>query len=107
LTGRGSASPPLYGGSFIMALNVTVEENGSEILCVLNRNGIAFMRGGFGKQTPDSVIKDIGKRSRNLNLRLGKIEGVEDQFWEDVKKGYGKGKIEIVSEGGLRVLMKK
>jgi hypothetical protein len=77
------------------------------IHCVLKTNGIAFIGGGFGKFTPDTVIKDIGKRSRDLNLQIGKIEVNEDQLQQDIEKNNVKGKLEIISEGGLWVLMRK
>jgi len=79
----------------------------SAIYRVLRPNGIAFVGGGFGKYTPDAVIKDIGKRSRDLNLQIGKIEVNEDQLRQDIEKSNVKGKVEIISEGGLWVLMRK
>ena len=81
--------------------------NFAAIQRILKTNGIAFIGGGFGKFTPDKVIKDIGKRSRDLNLQIGKIEVNEDQLWEDIEKSNVKEKIEIISEGGLWVLMRK
>ena len=79
----------------------------SAIYRILTPNGIAFVGGGFGKYTPDAVIKDIAKRSRDLNLRIGKIEVNEDQLSQMIKEGNLKGKAEILSEGGLWVLMRK
>jgi len=81
--------------------------NFSAIHRVLKPNGIAFIGGGFGKLTPDKVIKDIGKRSRDLNLQIGKIEVNEDQLRQDIEKSNVKGKVEIISEGGLWVVMRK
>ncbi len=81
--------------------------NPSAIHRVLKAKGIAFIGGGFGKFTPDTVIKDIGKRSRDLNLQIGKIEVNEDQLRQDIEKSNMKGKIEIISEGGLWILMRK
>ena len=81
--------------------------NFSAIHRVLKPKGIAFIGGGFGKLTPDKVIKDIGKRSRDLNLQIGKIEVNEDQLRQDIEKSNVKGKVEIISEGGLWVLMRK
>jgi hypothetical protein len=74
---------------------------------VLKTNGIAFIGGGFGKFTPDTVIKDIGERSRDFNLQIGKIEVNEDQLQQDIENSNVKGKVEIISEGGLWVLMRK
>ena len=83
------------------------EVNFPGIYRVLRTEGIAFIGGGFGKFTPDSVIKDIGKKSRDLNLQIGKVEIEEDELRRDVQKSNVKGKIEVISEGGLWVLMKK
>jgi hypothetical protein len=74
---------------------------------VLKMNGIAFIGGGFGKFTPDTVIKDIGKRSRDLNLQIGKIEVTEDELRQVIKTSKVEEKVEIISEGGLWVLMRK
>ena len=83
------------------------EVNFSEIHRVLKPDGIAFVGGGFGKFTPDAVIKDIGKRSRDLNLQIGKIEINEEKLQKDIHAGNVKGKVEVITEGGLWVLMKK
>jgi SAM-dependent methyltransferase len=83
------------------------EVNFSEIYRVLKAKGIAFIGGGFGKFTPDAVIKDIGKRSRDLNLQIGKIEVGEKKLRKDIQAGNVKGKAEVITEGGLWVLMKK
>jgi hypothetical protein len=79
----------------------------SAIYSVLRPKGIAFVGGGFGKYTPDAVIKDIAKRSRDLNLQIGKIEVNEDQLRQMIKESNLEGKAEIISEGGLWALMRK
>jgi hypothetical protein len=81
--------------------------NFSAIERVLKTNGIAFIGGGFGKFTPDHVIKDIGKRSRDLNLQIGKIEIGQDRLRHEMQSEGVEGKMEVVSEGGLWVLMRK
>jgi hypothetical protein len=68
---------------------------------------MAWIGGGFGKYTPEAMIKHIGKRSRDLNLRIGKIEVDKDQLRQDIEKSHVKGKVEIISEGGLWVLLRK
>jgi hypothetical protein len=83
------------------------EVNFSAILRILRRDGIAFIGGGFGKFTPETVIKKIGKRSRDLNLKIGKIEVNEDQLRQDIRTSNVMGKVDIVSEGGLWLLMRK
>ena len=81
--------------------------NFSEIHRVLKPRGIALTGGGFGKFTPDALIKDIGKRSRDLNLRIGKVEVKEDQLRQEIEKSHVKGKAEIILEGGLWVFVRK
>ncbi len=83
------------------------EVNFSAIFGILRKNGMAFIGGGFGKFTPETVIKKIGKRSRDLNLKIGKIEVNEDQLWQGISMSNVKGKVEIVSEGGLWLLIRK
>jgi hypothetical protein len=79
----------------------------SAIYRVLRPNGIAFVGGGFGKFTPDNVIKDIAKRSRDLNLQIGKTEVNEVQLRQLIKESIPEGKAKIISEGGLWVWMRK
>jgi SAM-dependent methyltransferase len=81
--------------------------NISRIYSILRPGGIALIGGGFGKFTPDPVITDIGKRSRDLNLQIGKIEVNEVQLRQDIDKTLEKGNIEVLSEGGLWVQMRK
>ena len=76
---------------------------------ILRTGGIAFVGGGFGKYTPDEVIRRIGKRSEQLNAALGRVritvESVRDQL--RISGLEGEGKCEIITEGGLWVLMNK
>ncbi|MDP2727293.1 MAG: class I SAM-dependent methyltransferase [Dehalococcoidia bacterium] len=43
-----------------------------EMYRVLRAGGLAMAGGGFGAETPDSVIESFADRSRELNRRLGK-----------------------------------
>jgi hypothetical protein len=70
-------------------------------------NGAGFIGGGFGKFTPDHVIQDIGRKSRELNLQIGKLEISEDGLRQDIQREGIEGEIKIISEGGLWVLMRK
>ncbi len=79
----------------------------SEIYRILRPQGIAIMGGGFGKFTPPSVIQDIGKRSRTLNLEIGRVEVNEDQLRREIEGSLIQGSFEITSEGGLWVVMRK
>ena len=45
----------------------------------LRKGGIAFVGGGFGKYTPPEVIRQIGKRSEQLNLAMGKVRVTVEQ----------------------------
>ena len=83
------------------------EVNLPRIHQVLRPNGMAFIGGGFGKFTPDTVIQDIGKRSRDLNLKMGKRDVKEDKLREDIRTLHIKGKVDVITEGGLWVIMKK
>jgi hypothetical protein len=74
---------------------------------ILRGGGIALLGGGFGKFTPASKIEKIKKRSRDLNLLIGKTEIDEDQFIRDLRTRNLKGRFEFLTEGGLWVLMKK
>jgi predicted O-methyltransferase YrrM len=73
----------------------------------LKKGGIAFVGGGFGKYTPPEVIRQIGKRSEQLNLAMGKVRVTVESVQEKVRSGNPKGKFEITTAGGLWVVMKK
>ncbi len=81
--------------------------NFTAIYRVLKENGVALVGGGFGKYTPQGVIASIGKRSRELNLLAGKVEVTEAEIREAVRSEGVPGDIEIISEGGLWVIMRK
>ncbi len=83
------------------------EVNYSAIDRVLRKGGVAFIGGGFGRRTPKEVREEIGDRSRNLNLRIGKVVVSQDKIRDEIEKSCFKGKIEFISEGGLWVLLKK
>jgi hypothetical protein len=74
---------------------------------VLRPGGMALLGGGFGKFTPSAIIRDIGKRSRELNLLIGKIEVSEDQLRQTLESSHVKGSFEILSEGGLWVVIRR
>ena len=74
---------------------------------ILRPAGMAFVGGGFGKYTPPSVINAIATRSRELNLMIGKTEVTEEAVTHDLASSRIDAHAEIVSEGGLWVIMKK
>jgi len=79
----------------------------SAIYRVLKENGIAMIGGGFGKYTPKEVIDAIGKRSRDLNLMIGKTEIITERLREDIRSGKIPGHAELVADGGLWVIIRK
>jgi len=107
LTGieESSIDLAIFRGAFFFPSLFKV--NFSAIYRVLKTNGVGFIGGGFGKFTPDSVIKDIGKRSRELNLQIGKIEINEDRLRQDIQAEIMEGEMEVISERGLWVLIRK
>ena len=107
LTGikENSIELAIFRGAFFFPSMFKV--NFSAIDRILKINGIAFIGGGFGKFTPDSVIKDIVKRSRDLNFQIGKIEIDENRLIHEIQNEGVKGKIKVIIEGGLWVLMEK
>jgi len=79
----------------------------SAIYRILRMGGTALLGGGFGKYTPESVIEKIKKRSRDLNLMIGKTEIDTDQLMQDLQRRSIQGKTSCLSEGGLWGVMKK
>ena len=73
----------------------------------LRKGGIAFVGGGFGKYTPPEVIRQIGKRSEQLNLAMGKVRVTVEHVREQVRSGNPEGEFEITTDGGLWVVMRK
>jgi hypothetical protein len=107
LTGieENSIDLAIFRGAFFFPSLFKV--NFSVIHRVLRMNGVGFIGGGFGKFTPDHVIQDIGRKSRELNLQIGKLEISEDGLRQDIQREGIEGEIKIISEGGLWVLMRK
>jgi len=78
-----------------------------EIFRVLKKGGIAFVGGGYGKDTPQEMIDGIAAESRILNDRLGRIR-VSVEELEAMIAGSGlKPHIRVVEEGGLWLLFNK
>lgn len=83
------------------------EVNFSQIHRVLKPGGVALVGGGFGKHTPEAVIADIGEKSRDLNLQLGKIHISEQGLRQSLQEIKLAARTELITEGGLWVTMKK
>jgi hypothetical protein len=63
--------------------------------------------GGFGKYTPPEVIRPLADRSRELNYLIGKKETTVDDIRKELEENNITENTEIVTEGGLWVVMKK
>jgi len=63
--------------------------------------------GGFGKLTPPEIIRPIAEQSKELNLKIGKVEVAADQIREDVKASGILTDFWIVQDGGLWVILNK
>jgi len=74
---------------------------------VLRKDGLAVVGGGFGRLTPRAVIEQIGERSKELNILLGKAGMDEKRLLTDIESSGIDGSVEIVSEGGLWALIRK
>ncbi len=73
----------------------------------LRSGGIAFFGGGFGKFTPEEVIRQIGKRSEQLNAAMGRVRVTVESVRDQLRSNHLEEKSEITTEGGLWVLMRK
>ena len=74
---------------------------------VLKTGGVAMIGGGFGKLTPPEIIHPIADRSKELNLKIGKIEVTPAQVKEDIEASGALIDYQIVHEGGLWVILNK
>jgi hypothetical protein len=74
---------------------------------VMKPGGVAMIGGGFGKFTPSEAIRPIAERSKELNLKIGKIEVTAEQIKEDIKASRALIDCKIVHEGGLWAFLKK
>ncbi len=78
-----------------------------EIYRVLKEDGIAFIGGGYGKNTPQALIDEIAHKSRDLNDRLGRRRVTLGEAKGMVKKARLSGHARIETEGGLWLVIKK
>ena len=74
---------------------------------VLRPSGVAFIGGGFGKYTPNSVLVNLGKQSKELNLNIGKIEMTEQSLRKLLTDSGALSRSSIINEGGLWVVLRK
>ena len=78
-----------------------------EIYRVLKEDGLAFIGGGYGKNTPQTLIEEIANESRDLNDRLGRRRVTEGEVTAMVNKAGLAGHTRIEKEGGLWLVIQK
>lgn len=78
-----------------------------EIYRVLKQGGMAFIGGGYGKNTPSELIHEIADESRELNNRLGRKRLSVENLDEIIKLSELGESCKIVEEGGLWVIIEK
>jgi SAM-dependent methyltransferase len=78
-----------------------------EIYRVLKEDGIAFIGGGYGKATPQALIDEIARESRDLNDRLGRRRVTVGDVKGMVKKAGLSDHARIEKDGGLWLVIKK
>lgn len=78
-----------------------------DIYRVLKENGLAFIGGGYGKNTPQALIDEIADESRDLNDRLGRKRVTLGQVENMVNKSGLSAHARIEKEGGLWLLIEK
>ena len=76
-------------------------------LMKLKTGGVAFVGGGFGKYTPPEIISRIGKRSEELNAEMAKVRVSLKSVQNQLRLNNLAAKAEIITEGGLWILIKK
>ena len=78
-----------------------------EIYRVLKEGGLAFIGGGYGKETPQALIDEIAVESRDLNDRLGRKRVTEEAVQDMVVKAGLTNRAEVEKEGGLWLLISR
>ena len=78
-----------------------------EIFRVLKEGGMAFVGGGYGKDTPLGLINEIADESRELNDRLGRTRVRIEELRNIITRSGLDDHCKIVEEGGLWVVIDK
>jgi ubiquinone/menaquinone biosynthesis C-methylase UbiE len=78
-----------------------------EIYRVLNEDGLAFIGGGYGKDTPQALIEEIADESRDLNERLGRRRVTGDEVTTMVNNAALTSHARIEKAGGLWLVIRK
>ncbi len=77
------------------------------IFRTLRTSGIAFVGGGFGKDTPAEIIRQIGKRSEQLNTSMGRVRITVESVQDQIRSSHLEEMCEVNTDGGLWVVMRK
>lgn len=78
-----------------------------ELFRVLKPGGMAFVGGGYGKDTPEKFIDEIADESRELNSKLGR-KRISILELEDIARKSGlTDRCDIREEGGLWITIRK
>ena len=78
-----------------------------EIYRVLKEDGLAFIGGGYGRNTPQALIDEIADESRDLNDRLGRRRVTEGDVTTMVNQAGLASHTRIEKEGGLWLVIQK
>jgi probable selenium-dependent hydroxylase accessory protein YqeC len=78
-----------------------------EIYRVLRPGGCAIVGGGYGPATPQDLIAEIAEESKGLNLLLGKQWVTEGDLSQMIQGASLQEEAEILTEGGLWVILKR
>ena len=73
----------------------------------LTTGGMALLGGGFGRHTPEHVIKGVEQRSKALNQALGRVRITDGDLWPILERAGLKERATIIIEGGLWVVLRK
>ncbi len=73
----------------------------------LKTGGMALMGGGFGRHTPEDVIRGIEKRSKDLNQALGRVRITERDLWSIIEAAGLRERATTITEGGLWVVLRQ
>jgi hypothetical protein len=73
----------------------------------LKPSGMALAGGGFGRHTPEGIIRGIEKRSKELNHTLGRVRITEKDLWSILEAAGLKERATMITEGGLWIVLSK
>jgi len=76
-----------------------------EIYRVLKTGGLAFVGGGYGKDTPQNCIDTIAQESRVLNDRLGRRRLTIEELQALVEQAGLEARTRICQEGGVWLIV--